>query len=216
MNQTSKALLATFIGNTIFGFSFLFSKNANFFTTKYWLIQYFLLKISVSNYIIKSGMSVGVMGSVVNEKTDSSKDTYSCDYINSIINQMKIKSIITGYYTGNSDNTGDISFNSFVKNGENIIGLEEKITVKGLSKVKVSASITAQTTTSQAIGLTILKNDSLFWQSFGQSYSINGSQIEISIPPILVEVSNDDVFKLSISGSCKVRKGVMTIEEVAE
>lgn len=170
----------------------------------------------VTNYIIKSGMSVGVMGSVVNEKTDSSKDTYSCDYINSIINQMKIKSIITGYYTGNSDNTGDISFNSFVKNGENIIGLEEKITVKGLSKVKVSASITAQTTTSQSIGLTILKNDSHFWQSFGQSYSINGSQIEISIPPILVEVSNDDVFKLSISGSCKVRKGVMTIEEVAE
>ena len=38
----------------------------------------------VTNYIIKSGMSVGVLGNVVNEKTDSSKDTYSCDYINEL------------------------------------------------------------------------------------------------------------------------------------
>ena len=35
-----------------------------------------------TNYIIKAFQSSGVVGNVVNEKTTSDKDTYSCDYIN--------------------------------------------------------------------------------------------------------------------------------------
>lgn len=53
----------------------------------------------VTNYIIKSGMSVGVLGNVVNEKTDSSKDTYSCDYINEI-NTYSTEEQVIGTWMG--------------------------------------------------------------------------------------------------------------------
>lgn len=36
----------------------------------------------VTNYIIKAFQSAGLVGNVVNEKTTSKKDTYSCDYVN--------------------------------------------------------------------------------------------------------------------------------------
>ncbi|MBQ8044717.1 MAG: tail fiber protein [Clostridia bacterium] len=56
----------------------------------------------VTNYIIKAGMSVGVIGNVVNEKTDSSKDTYSCDYINEIneINTYSTEEQVIGMWIG--------------------------------------------------------------------------------------------------------------------
>ena len=42
----------------------------------------------IVNYIIKSAMSVGVIGNVINNKSDSSKDTYSCNYLNNAIGKL--------------------------------------------------------------------------------------------------------------------------------
>lgn len=42
----------------------------------------------VVNYIIKSAMSVGVIGNVLNNKSDSKKDTYSCNYLNKAIQEV--------------------------------------------------------------------------------------------------------------------------------
>lgn len=42
----------------------------------------------VVNYIIKSAMSVGVIGNVLNNKSDSKKDTYSCNYLNKAIKEV--------------------------------------------------------------------------------------------------------------------------------
>jgi len=50
---------------------------------------------TVTNYIIKAKQSVGVVGNVVNEKTTSDKDTYSCDYINNKLNDEDVSSQIT-------------------------------------------------------------------------------------------------------------------------
>lgn len=58
---------------------------------------------TVTNYIIKAKQSVGVVGNVVNEKTTSDKDTYSCDYIND-----KNKWKFAGSSTGNSDKNATI------------------------------------------------------------------------------------------------------------
>ena len=40
---------------------------------------------STVNYIIKYSNSIGLVGNVVNEKSNSTKDSYSCNYINNLV-----------------------------------------------------------------------------------------------------------------------------------
>lgn len=50
-----------------------------------------------TNYIIKAFQSAGVVSEVVNEKTESTIDTYSCDYVNKL-NTYSTEEVFTGKY----------------------------------------------------------------------------------------------------------------------
>lgn len=53
----------------------------------------------VDNWIIKAFQSIGVVGKVVNTKIDSDTDTYSCNYINSVLEEhYSTEETFTGKY----------------------------------------------------------------------------------------------------------------------
>lgn len=69
----------------------VYLENSDFFTTQNLgkgQAHSNLQPYQVVNYIIKSAMSVGVIGNVINNKSDSNKDTYSCNYINNAIGKL--------------------------------------------------------------------------------------------------------------------------------
>ena len=74
-----------------------------------------------TNYIIKAFQSVGVVGNVVNEKTTSDKDTYSCDYINKTFSGITVYENSTGELDNITLNDSAANYNSieieFVKAG---------------------------------------------------------------------------------------------------
>lgn len=76
---------------------------------------------TVTNYIIKAFQSAGVVGNVVNEKTTSDKDTYSCDYINKNFSGITLYENSTGELNNITLNDSAANYNSieieFVKAG---------------------------------------------------------------------------------------------------
>ena len=74
-----------------------------------------------TNYIIKAFQSSGVVGNVVNEKTTSDKDTYSCDYINKTFSGITLYENSTGELDNITLNDSAANYNSieieFVKAG---------------------------------------------------------------------------------------------------
>lgn len=54
----------------------------------------------VDQWIIKAAQSIGVVGNIVNQETESNKDTYSCDYINDKFDYSTEEQIIGTWIDG--------------------------------------------------------------------------------------------------------------------
>lgn len=155
----------------------------------------------VTNYIIKAGMSVGVMGSVVNEKTDSSKDTYSCDYIENLVK----KSVITAWssetikvYESSSNNMLNLDTKESIGDA---LSLEDSgIRIgKNVNYVLVSAQLTLfwDSPKSNDINLYVLINDKNELRA-NSNKSVDNLPASICIASTLLKVKEGDFIRLGM------------------
>lgn len=159
----------------------------------------------VQNYIIKAFQSSGVVANVVQVKSNSTTDVYSCDYVNKFE-----KNIITA--KGVSQEIETISSGSKVTLSNAVI-VGNKLTINnggikigsGVSKVVINASTTYTSSSPSQHGLIIYKNSKTDENRVARMLFNCGSSIDIQptidIPNQIIEVSENDVLYLYASSS---------------
>ena len=159
----------------------------------------------VQNYIIKAFQSSGVVANVVQAKSNSTTDVYSCDYVNKFE-----RNIITA--KGASQEIETISSGSKVTLSNAVI-VGNKLTINnggikigsGVSKVVINASTTYTSSSPSQHGLIIYKNSKTDENKVVRMLFNCGSNIDIQptidIPNQIIEVSENDVLYLYASSS---------------
>lgn len=159
----------------------------------------------VQNYIIKAFQSSGVVANVVQTKSNSTTDVYSCDYVNKFE-----RNIITA--KGASQEIETISSGSKVTLSNAVI-VGNKLTINdggikigsGVSKVVINASTTYTSSSPSQHGLIIYKNSKTDENRVARMLFNCGSNIDIQptidIPNQIIEVSENDILYLYASSS---------------
>ena len=159
----------------------------------------------VQNYIIKAFQSSGVVANVVQVKSNSTTDVYSCDYVNKFE-----RNIITA--KGVSQEIETISSGSKVTLSNAVI-VGNKLTINdggikigsGVSKVVINASTTYTSSSPSQHGLIIYKNSKTYENRVARMLFNCGSNIDIQptidIPNQIIEVSENDILYLYASSS---------------
>lgn len=159
----------------------------------------------VQNYIIKAFQSSGVVANVVQAKSNSTTDVYSCDYVNKFE-----RNIITA--KGVSQEIETISSGSKVTLSNAVI-VGNKLTINdggikigsGVSKVLINASTTYTSSSPSQHGLIIYKNSKTDGNRVARMLFNCGSNIDIQptidIPNQIIEVSENDILYLYASSS---------------
>lgn len=137
---------------------------------------------TVSNYIIKASQTAGLVASVVNTRSTSDKDTYSCDYLNGTI-------LYQGGTTGNVTLSDDASNYSIIK----IFAEDADTSGSDLSTIDILGS---QTKFSLS-GVSVRSNS---YTLFNSTYNISGKNINVENTNIYVSntgnFSSYNVFKI--------------------
>lgn len=159
----------------------------------------------VQNYIIKAFQSSGLIANVVQAKSNSTTDVYSCDYVNKFE-----RNIITA--KGVSQEIETISSGSKVTLSNAVI-VGNKLTINnggikigsGVSKVVINASTTYTSSSPSQHGLIIYKNSKTDENRVARMLFNCGSNIDIQptidIPNQVIEVSENDILYLYASSS---------------
>lgn len=116
---------------------------------------------TVTNYIIKAKQSIGVVGNVVNEKTESDKDTYSCDFINGTILYESVDGTIENITL--NDNVNNYSFIEIYYNRNNL----------GYASTKIEVTETSL----QSISLMCSYYSSDIWRMYARNIAISGTSL---------------------------------------
>lgn len=153
----------------------------------------------VVNYIIKSAMSVGVIGNVLNNKSDSKKDTYSCNYLN--------KNILTATlstYQATSQAFNKVNLDSKVSVGDKLTLINNGIKIgAGITKVKVSAGVGLawNSPISSDFHIYITKNGAIDGNviiKVNGSKSTDNTATSVILSEQLIEVQENDILYLCL------------------
>ena len=174
-------------------------------------------------------MQNNIENSFKSSKTISDKDTYSCNYVNSLK-----PSIIT---IGLNEDTSFKNQNLIIpltkimsSSGSKFELVNNKIKIgEGVTKIKVSGSITEQSDYTQLFGGYIFKNGITLSDAINIGFSYiptTNEMFKISLSPVVVDVAPGDLIGLvayTQSGSATVkiqaysgRATNLTIEEIIE
>lgn len=137
--------------------------------------------------------------SISNVKTTGTTNTYSCDYINS----LKPSAITVGL---NSDT--EFTASNLVIPLDKVMGstgskfelIDNKIKIgTGVTKIKVSGSLTEQSTSDGLFGCYITKNGTNLASAINVGFSYiptANDMYKVSLPPLVVDVTAGDLISL--------------------
>lgn len=130
---------------------------------------------STVNYIIKYSNSIGLVGNVVNEKSNSTKDSYCCDYINN----LGIKR--TTLWSGEQSTTGEVSLSDSILNYDAIgIVISSNTPNNRRMDVFYVDDIKITTTGEGEINLSIFQSSSV-WVSISGRFTANNKFNVVSV-----------------------------------
>ena len=154
-----------------------------------------------------------ITNNVRNTKTTSDTETYSCNYINS----LKPSVITVGL-------TNDTTFttSNLIVPLDKIVGIagskfeliDNKIKIgEGVTKIKVSGSLTEQSTITGLFGCYITKNGPNLDSAINVGYSYlptTDEMYKISMPPVIVNVNPGDL--ISLTAYTPIDNAIVTIK----
>lgn len=155
----------------------------------------------VDNWIIKAFQSSGVVAEVSNTKSDSTTDTYSCDYIN----KMQ-KNAITVYRTDEQlveTTYEDVYFQSIgsqigskftLENGQIRIG-------SGVTQVKVSGAVWVEVEDGYTWGHILKNGNSMSGIMFPSRMANQDVWRSLAFPPVIIDVQEGDIIKMGVTFS---------------
>lgn len=158
----------------------------------------------VQKYIIKAFQSAGVVANILNVKSESTVDTYSCDYINDSNSSMTIYATSRQSYSMNRTNGIKVSNLTLNNNIGNKLTYNDSSIIIGTGVTKVLASATIsfwKPSTVEQCQLLIRKNGKTAGSAFFETSSDQYTTDNASITPILIEVEEGDILDLALFGS---------------
>ena len=149
-------------------------------------------------------------------KTTSDTETYSCNYVNS----LKPSAITVGL-----NNDTNFTESNLIVPLDKVVGIagskfeliDNKIKIgEGVTKIKVSGSLTEQSTITGLFGCYITKNGPNLDSAINVGYSYlptTGEMYKISMPPVIVNVNPGDL--ISLTAYTPINNAIVTITAYA-
>lgn len=144
--------------------------------------------------IKKIAQSIGVLGKVLNAKSNSKENTYSCDYLN----QNYITAGLSSDFSSSTRGAQKLNLVKFISNGSKFTIENGGVKIgAGISRIKVSAQgmVTDGGSGATQILLQLYKNDQLF---VNNGIYAHQDWLSVTLPPLVLDVEEGDIIYLYV------------------